>query len=195
MAKRKYNIYDDNGETIGFVVIEINPTFEQSVSAAIPGDGPIADAALFLAVLGGFTGAAWLLPGPAWLPPVVGISITAALAGIKAWRGSLVSHNEPKSDELTIKLESWSDEGRRVLLDEVQDKTINLDDWRKVAKAVIRDEVNFSRPALAGYVTQTTWHKVKDELTRLNMAHRQGNSYTLSPRGLAFLRKVEKLPY
>lgn len=95
---------------------------------------------------------------------------------------------------MTIKVESWSDEGH-VLLDEIQDKTIGLDDWRRVAKAVVKDGRNFSRPALSGYISQTCYHKIKGELTRLNMAHRNGNGYTLSPRGLALLRKLCDLPY
>lgn len=194
MAKRKYSIISEDGEAMGFMIIEQDAVLEHVIQNSYPLDGPVADVALLFASLVGFTGVAWLLPAPAWVAPSVGLSVTAALAGIKAWRsGGAVEQSESPS-EVTIKLESWGDEGR-VLLDEIKDQTIGLDDWRKVAKAVIVDGRNFSRPALSNYVSQTSYHKIKDELSRLNMAHRNGNAYILSPRGLAFLRKMVDLPY
>lgn len=192
MAKRKYTIIDDNGENIGFIVIEQFTVFDHRVD--VSPNSPMADATLFAVVLTGFTAAAWFLPGPGWLAPSIGITATFTLAGIKAWRGGILPGKKEGQEQVTIKLESWSDEGQ-VLLDEVRDQTISFEDWRKVAKAIVVDQVNFSRPALANYISQTTYHKVKDELTRLNMAHRRGNNYILSPRALAFLRKIYHLPY
>ncbi len=197
MATKKYNLIDQNGEIVGFVVVKQPAQFEQTapMPAAISG-GPAADAVLFATVLGGFTGAAWLLPGPGWIAPTVGITITAALAGIKAWRsGSPASEPTPAAspDAVTIKLETWSEDKGRVLLDEIKDQTITLEEWRKVA-AAITEGVNFSRPALTAYVSQNTWHKIKGELVRLNMAHKQGNGYTLSPRGLKLFKKIGTLP-
>lgn len=193
MAKKKFSIIDDNGETMGFVVVEQSPTFQSTAPQQIPLDGPIPDVILLLASLGGFTATAYLIGGPAWLPPVVGISVTAILAGLKAARGSLIN-TEQKSDEVTIKVESWQDDGN-VLLDEIRDKTIGLDDLRKVAKSIIVDGSNFSRPALTPRISQTTYHKIKAEFERLHFAHRTpGNKTILSPRAMAFLRKVNSLP-
>lgn len=150
---------------------------------------------LFITVLGGFTGAAWFLGGPSWLAPSIGITVTATLAGIKAWRSAAPpSEAAPEQPEtVTIQIETWEG-GRRLLFDEIRDGSIDFGDWQKVAHAVITEGVNFSRPALSGYVSQTTYHKIKDELVRLQMAHRKGNAYVLSPRGLAFLRKLTHCP-
>lgn len=202
MTKQKYTITDDTGESIGFLVIEQTGVFEYSTPGAVTAaavDGPLADAALLFASLVGFTGVAWFLPGPSWIAPTVGLTVTAALAGVRAWRsgGGHPADGDDPGPEVTIKLETWGDEGK-VLLDEVQDKTIGLQAWRSVAKAVITDGKNFSRPALAEigrYVSQGDYRKIQAELTRLNMCHKKGSGYTLSPRGMAFLKKVLTLPY
>ena len=194
MAKRKYSIIDDNGEDVGFVVIEQGATFEHATGPTIPASGPLADATLFAAVLTGFTGVAWLLPGPGWVAPTVGLSVTAVLAGIRAWRTGQPVTDQGQPDPVTIKLESWSDEGQ-VLLSEIQDQSISFDDWRRVAKAIIKDRVNFSRPALARYISQTTYHKIKEEFVYQGWAERQGNNYIISPRALDFLLKVRTLPH
>jgi hypothetical protein len=194
MTKQKFTITDETGQEMGFLVVELPSVYEHTIPGglALAADSPLADAALLFASLVGFTGVAWFLPGPNWIAPTLGITITATLAGIKAWRSASVT--EPGGGEMTIKVETWTDEGR-VLLDEIKDKSIGLDEWRKVARAVIEGGKNFSRPALAGHISQGTYHKVKAELLRLNMAHRNGNGYTLSPRGLALLRKINDLPY
>jgi hypothetical protein len=193
MAKRTYTLVDENDETVGFVVIEQPNTFEQALPAPAYGDGPLADVALFVVVLGGFTTAAWFISGPDWLAPTVGIVLTAGLAGIKAWRSGAIGLETPlpKPEKVVIEIETW-DGKQRLLLDEIEDQTIDLEDWQKVGQAVTSG-ANFSRPALAKVISQTTYHKVKDELVRLNMAHKNGNSYVLSPRGAAFLRKVANL--
>lgn len=195
MTKQKFTITGDNGQEVGFLVIEQADVYEYTIPGSLHtlGDSPIADAALLFASLVGFTGIAWFLPGPDWLAPATGLTITATLAGIKAWRSGTIT--EPGGGgEVTIKVESWTNEGQ-VLLDEIKDKTIGLEEWRKVARAVIEQGKNFSRPALSGHISQNNYHKIKAELLRLNMAHRCGNGYTLSPRGLALLRKLNDLPY
>ncbi len=194
----KYSIIDADDQVTGFLVIQLPTTFEHT-SGKIATDGPIADVILLFASLTGFTTVAWLAGGPDWLAPVSGVIITGTLAGIKAWRGGWREDETPKSEELTIKVESWQDDGP-VLLDEIQDKSISLDEWRKTARSIIIEGLNFSRPALTkstnkAKITQTTFHKVKNEFLRLNYAHRDGNNYTLSPRALAFLRKINALPY
>jgi len=193
MANTKYTIVDDDGQPAGFIVIN-QPHFEHaSPIAFIPTEGPLSDAVLFTTVLAGFTLVPWAFDAPGWLSATTGILITGTLAGIKSWRRSLFDP-EAQSEELTIKVESWQDDGQ-VLLDEIQDKTISLEDLRKVAKGVIGQGRNFSRPALSNFVSQTTYHKIKSEFVRLNFAHRKGNNYILSPRAMAFLRKVFTLPH
>lgn len=192
MSKTRYTITRD-GEEVGFLVIEeAAGVFEYTT----PG-GPAGDAALLLASLVGFTGTAWFIGGPAWLAPTIGLTVTAVLAGVKAWRSGAIASDDSPTQDVTIKIESWGDEGK-VLFDEIRDKTIPIDAWRRTAKAVILDGKNFSRPALAElgrYISQPEYHKIKNELVRLNMAHRQGSGYILSPRGLALLRKIVSLPY
>lgn len=192
MAKSKYTIIDSDGNDKGFVVVETTPTFEQtSPSGIIPNDGPLADSLLFLTVLSGITVTLWLFGAHGLLAAFLGVFLTSILAGIKAWRGQLIGL--AKSDDITIKVESWED--NQVKLDEIADQTISLNDWRKLAKAIVVEDSNFSRPALSSVISQTTYHKVKAEFVRLHFAHRKGNSYILSPRALAFLRKIHRLPY
>jgi len=193
MAKNKYTIIDDQGNDKGFVVVETNPTFESvTPNGIMPHDGPLADSLLFLTVLFGITFTLWMFGTNGLLSAFIGVFLTCSLAAIKAWRGGLIGL-EGKSEELTIKVETWED--NHVELEEIQDQTISLEDWRKVARAIVHEGANFSRPALAGCISQTCYHKVKDEFVRLHFAHRQGNNYILSPRALAFLRKVHHLPH
>ena len=197
MTSKKFTITGDNGQEVGFLVIEQADVFEYTVPSSLHTLGEsraITDAALLFASLVGFTGVAWFIPGPSWLAPATGLTVTTILAGIKAWRSGSVTETGGGGKEVTIKVESWTNEGN-VLLDELKDKTISLEEWRKVGKAVIEQGKNFSRPALSGHISQNTYHKIKVELVRLNMAHRSGNGYTLSPRGLALLRKLNDLPY
>ncbi len=193
MANTKYSIIDADDNAVGFIVIN-HPRFEHtSPTTTLIADGPISDAILFTTVLVGFTAVPWMFDAPGWLAATTGIIVTSALAGIKAWRGSLVE-TEPQSEELTIKVESWQDDGQ-VLLNEIWDKTVSMGDWRNVAKAVVIHNKNFSRPALSDFISQTTYHKIKAEFVRLNFAHRKGNNYILSPRAMSFLRKVHALPH
>lgn len=197
MTSKKFTITGDNGQDVGFLVIEQADVLEYTIPSSLDtlgSNSAIADAALLFASLVGFTGVAWFLPGPSWLAPATGLTVTTVLAGIKAWRSGSATEAKTGGGEMTIKVESWTNEGN-VLLDEIRDKTISLEEWRKVAKAVMEQGKNFSRPALSGHISQNTYHKIKAELLRLNMAHRAGNGYTLSPRGLALLRKLNDLPY
>ena len=195
----KYQLLDNDGGEVGFVVVNQSEPQFQHTAPTFPADGPMSDAVLFLTVLGGFSGVAWFaasLAGvPAWLGPAAGLVLTAGLAGVRAWRSGPVDGGALAGDELTIKVESWTDEGH-VLLDEIRDKSISLEDWRKVAGAIVKGS-NFSRPSLcsAAGISQTTYHKIVAEFERLNFAHKAaGNRTILSPRALAFLRKIDALP-
>lgn len=197
----RYQLIDDDGENSGFVVVNLPPPkFEHTQPGPFMADGPISNAVLFLAVLFGFTGVILFVGGPGWVAAAVGVSLTAGLAGIRAWRPPESSQNvtgQGNSDELTIQIETL-DNGVPVMFDEIEDETISIDDLRKVARAVVVDGSNFSRPALcsdAG-ISQTTYHKINREFQRLNFAHPgPGNRTILSPRALAFLRKVYSLPH
>lgn len=204
MATRKYIIIDDDGNPTGHILLkDETPTFEHT-SPTLPfqTNGPAADAALLFASLTGFTVCAsiavYLASGPMWIGPTVGTITTAALAAIKAYRSGVTDQpQEPASQELTIKVEAWG-EDRLIILEEIRDKTISLDDWRKVAKAIVFNNCNFSRPALckSAGISQTTYHKIKDEFDRLRFAHNApGNKTVLSPRAFSFLRKIYELPY
>lgn len=202
MANHKY-IISDGSDEIGFLVINTpsEPTFQHVTNSTIP-DGPLSDAVLLVSCLAGFTAfstlACYWSDTAIWIGPMVGVVLTAALAGLKAWRSGPMgqdSENEA-AGEITIKVEAWGDDGL-IMLEEIRDKSISLDDWRKVARAIL-DGSNFSRPALTGNagISQTTYHKMKAEFERLNFAHKvAGNRTVLSPRAMVFLRKVDSLPY
>lgn len=198
MATQKYNLIDQNDQIVGFVVLKNVPhELEHTIPhTTLPADGPLADAVLLFASLTGFTAFGWLAAywatWPLWIAPAVGLTITAILAGIRAVKMGEQS-DQNQNGELTIKVESWQSE--HVEFSEIQDKTISVEDWRKVADAIIRHKVNFSRPALGRFVSQTTYHKIKDEFVYQGWAERQGNNYTLSPRALDFLLKIRTLPY
>lgn len=196
MANRKFLIYDDNGKEAGFLVIETEtpPTFQHVAIAGPVGDA-LADVALLVTSLTGFTVVGWFLPGPEWIGPAVGLTTTAVLAGIKAWRGGLLPAPGEQSDSFTIRLEAWQD--NRVLLSEIRDESIRLEDWRKLADAIIKHRANFSRSALGRYISQTTYHKVVQEFTYQGdgWIDRQGNNYFLGPRAIDFLLKIRTLPY
>lgn len=197
MATERYTIVDQDQTNCGFVLLELPPQFNHTQPTIFESQAS-GDVALLFASLIGFTAfatlAAWQAGIPIWLGSTTGLVVTGVLAFVRSWRLGVESDAPGTNEGLTIKLETWEN-GNQVLFDEIQDQSISLDDWRGIAKAIITDGRNFSRPALRGVVSQTTYHKVKAEFTRLNFAHRKGNNYILSPRALAFLRKVESLPY
>ncbi|MFQ5580276.1 MAG: hypothetical protein ACE5FZ_06660 [Nitrospiria bacterium] len=192
MAKTKYTLIDADDNIAGYAFLNA-PTFEHTQPTFVPPiEGPMADAFLFAVVLAGFTAVPWLFGAPGWLSALTGVVMTGTLAGIKAWRGSLLPI-EPDPDEVTIKVEHWDFEQGRAVLQQFKDNKITLDLLKKVAKAVIDDGCNFSRPALtkAAGLSQGGYHAVKSEFERLNFCYTdKGNKTHLLKRGKAFLQEV-----
>lgn len=207
MPKRKFSIIDENGENHGFVVIETAPTFQHIEPATLAYSETISDAFLFVTVLGGFTSVAWLIPGPVWFAPAVGISITAALAGIKAWRGSLLPAEGPEAPEpnVLIKGEFHALDERTVYIDEITDKDIRYSNLKRLCEAVAnnidpqtKEMIWLGRPSarLKAGVKRTQYERIRAEFQRLNYLMDGENGKTVvGSRGRLFVRRVAALPY
>lgn len=83
------------------------------------------------------------------------------------------------------------------LHDQVKQQTRYIDlpvsgaELRRVAIAVLRNGRAFSRPALAGIISQRTYNRLAKEMVRRGLAHRlSGNRRVLSAAGRACLRRV-----
>ena len=200
MGKIRYTIIDNHNEEVGHLLIDevMPPSFQHVAATSILTDGPIADSILFGTVLLGFTVVPIVAGGaPGWVGATIGVTVTSTLAGIKAWRGTIVP-SDFEGDEVTIKVESWQDDNR-IFLEEIHDKSISLEDWRKVGKAV-SDGTPWSRSAIcsAAGISQTTFHKIKRECIHHQFIVRLGSSnrYSVTPlRGMRFFEKAATLPY
>lgn len=96
---------------------------------------------------------------------------------------------------VTIKLESWTEDRRHVLLDQFSDD-ITLDDLRLAADLIIRLGQSWSRPNFCrkGEFTQSQFHKLTDEFKRLNLLHvTPANRSILTPRAYALLRAALRI--
>lgn len=141
--------------------------------------------------------ACWWYDLPFALAPLTGIA-----TGLGLHVAKIILHAPPKlpgSDvkETVIKVEHWSEDNQHVLLNDL-DARIELGELQKVARAVVLDGCNFSRPALtkAANISQGKYSIINDDFRRLNFAFTtKANKTTLTPRAMAFLRKVASLPY
>lgn len=196
MAKAKYSIIDDNGNNLGFVVIEKAPESQQFQHAisAVPMDGPLADVVLFLGVLGGFTGAALLFDAPGWVAPGLGIGLTATLAGIKAWRGGF---ELPEQDsDILIKAEFKSDDGT-LYLDEITDRNIRLPVLGRLCQTI--EWHNFvwlgrGKAKIFANVSRDQHDRIREQFSRLGYFRAgDGGQIEMAARGRLFVRKVSEL--
>lgn len=199
MAKTKYTIIDADDNTVGFVVIEKPTEFEQVHSFGAPAlayGGPLADVVLLFGSLVGFTGAAWLIGGPGWVAPAVGLTVTGALAGIKAWRGSLLPHEHQASDEVLIKGEFKSDDGT-LYLDEITDKSISLNALARLCIAIERHNfvwLGRGKAKLWANVSRDQHDRIREQFNRLSyFRDEEGGQVAIVGRGRLFVRKVAEL--
>jgi hypothetical protein len=198
MAKTKYTIIDTDDNPVGFVVIEKPHEFEQAHSFGTPAlayGGPLADVVLLFGALAGFTGAAWFAGGPPWAAPVVGIAVTGLLAGIKAWRGSLLPEQQV-SDEVLIKGEFKSDDGT-LYLDEITDKFISLTALGRLCIAIERHNfvwLGRGKAKLWANVSRDQHDRIREQFNRLNYFRgEEGGQVVMAGRGRLFVRKVAEL--
>ena len=199
MPSKKYLIYDAD-EIVGHLLIKepaTMPAFQHVDNALIKVDGPIGDVVLLLGALAGFTGVAWLGFGPGWIAPTIGLSITAGLAGIKAWRGSLLPEpaepTEPEPQK-PIRLEHISQDKTHWLIGEL-DEAITMPILESVAKAMMSPRANWSRPYLTknSKVSQSKYKVLTDDL--LNFGYLQplpngANGYNVTIQGTALFRRI-----
>jgi len=130
-------------------------------------------------------------------------ALLALLAGVGLhilelfWHKPAAQMAAPEADHVTIRIEQrgTNENERGIILETIEDQTITLADLRAIAGAVAAGS-NFSRPALCSRagISQTKYHKVKNEFERLNFCYTApGNRTELLRAGRAFLRKVETL--
>ncbi len=201
MAKKKYSISDNDGNSIGFVVIEVAPTFEHTSPGPLVDSGPMSDAVLFATVLGGFTAVAWLLPGPDWLAPSVGLSITATLAGLKAWRGSILPSSEspPDNSGVLLKGEFTNTNDGTIHLDEINNDKILISALIKTCVAVRKNNFVWmgrgKMKRVAG-VGRTQYELIREEFYTLNyFKDAERGLVVMTGRGRLFIHKVATLPH
>lgn len=197
MAKRKYTIIDDNGESMGFVVVETSPTFESvSSAAALPASGPIADSVLFVTVLGGITFTLWGAGMPGLWAALTSVGITSTLAAIKARYGQFIP-DISENEGVLVKGEFTSTEGT-IYLDEIQDDKIIMSALVKICKAVQSNDFVWMGRGLIKLKTnvgRTQYERIRTEFYRLNyFKDGEGGKILMTSRGRLFVRKVAALP-
>ena len=127
--------------------------------------------------------------GLGWLAAVFAFVVGVGLHVLK-----IVLHrppSEPKTDSTVVKVEHWDEEKKHVLLVEF-DERITLEILQRVAKA-IESGANWSRPSLTvrAKISQGKYHLLNSEFQRLHYVSKiNGNNYSLSFAGKAFLREV-----
>ena len=202
MATRKYIIVGDNDQAIGHIILKEPtqpPTFQHTTKSVLPDGGPMADSILLITALGGFTSVAWLAFGPGWVAPMVGLTITAVLATIKAWRGSILPEpGEDKKPETEpqrpIRLEAISQDNSHWLIGEL-DQAITMADLLSVATALTGPKARWSRPYLVkqSSLSQGKYRLLTDGLVQfgyLQPLPNDANGVELTPRGRALFRQL-----
>lgn len=200
MTSQKYSIMADDGEPVGFMVINQPTSFENVMHQPAPlSDGPLADVVLLIASLGSFTGcsmfALHLAHAPLWPGPLIGVVTTALLAGLRTWRaGGPEQTPEVNQDGQPIRVEFWQqNESKPAWLDQFTDSRVTRKDLEAVALAIVDYGQNFSKPALvkSTHISQRKFDLIKDEFLRLGWCEKQeNNSHTLNIRGKLFLRHI-----
>lgn len=201
MSKEKFSIIGPNGEEVGFAIIDLprpETTFEHVASGALI-DGPIADVALLFGSLVGFTGAGWLAFGPGPAAPLTGIAVTAALAGIKAWRGGwplpdLTPDPEPTNN---IKVTMTDNDGATMYLDYFYDGNIEVSWCRELARLIVANDLQWAGRDTACRETslsQPQFNRLRAEFVKQEYIHENGNHTTLTRRGRAFVQTIADRP-
>lgn len=196
MPKTKYSIIDDSDNIIGFVVVEA-PRFEHTTPISpIQIDGPIADVVLLFGSLIGFTGIPYIF-GADWLSPVIGVSITAVLAAIKARYGTVMpvtDQADPPGVHITGEFNST--DGTKYF-DEIKSPSMDMDALRSMCDLIAKNDfVWVGRPTAKKKGVSRTQHEIiRDEFYRLDyLGHGPAGVEPLLARGRLFVRKVNNLP-
>lgn len=194
MASERFEIVQ-NGEKRGYIFLDVpTPTFEHV--SPFPASDAFSEALYVPIVTGSCMTAGYITWYAAGWPPWVGMSLGTlvgwGLSAVKVWRSGGLDAPGPEGGEVTIKVESWQDDGV-VILDEIRDKSLTVEDFREVARAILVDKLSFARRPITGRtkLSQNKYNRIADEFKRLNYIHlTPNNKYVMSPRCMAFLRKV-----
>lgn len=180
-----------------------DPLAPAIISRRSPGSFWHSDGATY--TVAGLTGFSFVWLGCWWYElPFALAPLTGIATGLGLHFAKIILHAPPKiklpapeSKETVIKVEHWSEDNQHVLLNDL-DSRIEMSELQRVARAVVLDNCNFSRPALtkAAKISQGKFNIINDDFRRLNFAFTtSANRTVLTPRALAFLRKVASLPY
>jgi hypothetical protein len=206
MSKEKFSILGPNGEEVGFAIISLPqaeaPAFQQVANQALL-DGPIADVALLFGSLAGFTSFAWLAFGPGWEAPATGLTITAVLAGIKAWRGGWPLPSElpsPAETDNNITITLTDQDSDTVYIDYFYDKTVELGKVAELAKLIAANDLAWlGRPTVCREtsLSQTDYNKIRAEFIKQSYLLELDNNHSrLTRRGRAVIRELSaRLPH
>jgi hypothetical protein len=183
----KYYIYDNDNQ-IGHLIIKRldAPQFEQSV----PITGMVDNTPFILAASFGLSFAVFSLIGWQEVGAIVGTIGGFGLAGIKAWRGSII----PESDNhFKIEAEFTDLLAGTVYRDEIKNPDIDKASLVRLCKAIAENNNEWIGRFKAKYlanVKRTQHTLIRQEFLRLDYLT-EGNRMRL--RGRAFVREVAKL--
>ena len=198
----KYNLVDEKSDgVIGFAVINSEVMTEfQSVAGAAPASGgalsasgPLAEAGLFVVVLGASSAMVLVANGPGWLSAVVGIGSGLIVASVRAWRSGVPDTDKIPEAEVVVRGEFKSIEGT-IHYDEITDRKIKLRSLQAVSRAVINNGFEWmGRPTMmvkAG-ISRGQYDLIRAQFQQLNyFRDGEGNKVEMSSRGRLFVRKV-----
>lgn len=196
MAKTKYSIIDADDQTIGFVIIE-QPRFEHTAPTnPINIDGPIADAILLASSLAGFTAIPYLFGG-GWLSAIVGVSVTATLAGIKARYGYILPDpNAPEPTTVGVHITGEFVNDTTMHLDEIKRPDLPMTALTNMCQVIASNAYHWvGRPTAKRHgVTRTQHGIIREEFERLGyIGEGKAGSEAMTGRGRLFVRKVQGL--
>jgi len=195
----KYSLIDKNDNIVGHVVIvqaEVNKAGEfQQVAAngSFAVTGPIPEAVLFGAVLGGFWLVLWAGTGIGWLSATAAFLCTFFLAAIRAWRGTIFPTKDTADPDIVLKGEFKDDSGT-IYYDTIRNKRIQIVSLERICEAVKWNKfIWMGRPTMMikARVSRTQYEYIQKEFQSLNyFRDSEGGKIEMSSRGRLFVHLV-----
>jgi len=199
----KYELIDDNNNPVGFVVIRSETiTTMQSVAGGgnagvLSAVGPMAEAALFVVILGGSVAAIRVAGGDGLLAGAVGVAGSLVVVGLRAWRGGQPILGGKNDSPTKIQVEQISGDGRHWVLRDFNE-AITLEDLQAVASAV-GNWGEWSRKVTTrqAHLSQGKHNKLQDDLIKLwyiEPLPNGSNGYKITRQGRRFFEAVTSIP-
>jgi len=195
----KYELIDDNNNPVGFVVIRSETiTTMQSVAGGgnagvLSAVGPMAEAALFVVILGGSVAAIRVAGGDGLLAGAVGVAGGLVVTGIRAWRGGIPGQDKKAAASVVVRGEFKDDNGT-LYFDEIRDKSVNFASLQRVCVALVNNNFEWmGRPTamVKAQISRGQYDLIRAEFQRLNyFRDGEGNKVEITMRGRLFVHKV-----